>query len=190
MARIKGSAMLNAVKALRANKDAARKLLPTRLYRYLDERIMASSWYPEDEQLELIRALAQILPDVVPEASKGVYEFMGRFTAQADLGGLYSHMIRPGNAVGSLRRGITLWRTYHDTGTMKTHFPGPGMARLELRGYEGASSEMCRLLTGWYGEMVRMTGARDVEIVESLCVDRGDALCQWEIKWKEPLTRP
>ena len=180
MARIKGIAMLNCVKALRSRKEQVRALLPPHLRCYLDERIMVSGWYSEEDQLALIRALAQVLP----AQGMDVYEFMGRFTAQRDLVGLYGHMLKMGDPQATLRRGRAIWKAYHDTGTLTVTFTGPGMARLELSDYGLPTSEMCRLLLGWYGELVRMTGAGDVEIAETHCRTRGDAACRWEVKWK------
>ena len=180
MARIKGVSMLNAVKALRGEKEKARQLLPQHLHCYLDERIMVSGWYPEEDQLELIRALAQVLP----ASGTDVYEFMGRFTAQHDLAGLYGHMLRPGDPEGTLRRAAAIWQSYHDSGRLTVAFTGPGMARLTITGYGLPSSEMCRLLLGWYGELVRITGAHDVEIAEMQCRNRNDPACVWEVKWK------
>lgn len=179
MARIKGVAMLNCLKALRARKEEARTLLPAPLRWYLDERIMVSGWYPEEDQLELIRALAGLLP----ETRIDVYEFMGRFTAERDLAGLYGHMVKQGDPQWTLRRGPAIWRSYHDTGTLSVTFDGPGMARLELSDYGLPSSAMCRVLLGWYGQLVRMTGAREVEIGETRCRQRKDAACVWEVKW-------
>ncbi len=179
MARIKGVAMLNCLKALRARKEEARTVLPAPLRWYLDERIMVSGWYPEEDQLELIRALAQVLP----APGMDMYEFMGRFTAERDLAGLYEHMVKQGDPQWTLRRGPAIWRSYHDTGTLSVTFEGPGSARLELSDYGLPSSEMCRVLLGWYGQLVRMTGAREVEISETRCRQRKDAACVWEVKW-------
>ncbi len=179
MARIKGVAMLNCVKALRSRKEQVRPLLPPHLRWYLDERIMVSGWYSEEDQLELIRALAQVLP----AQGMDVYEFMGRFTAQRDLVGLYGHMLKTGNPRATLQRGPAIWKAYHDTGTLGVEFTGPAMALLALSDYGLPTSEMCRLLLGWYGELVRMTGASDVEITETHCRLRGEASCVWEVKW-------
>ncbi len=180
VARIKGVAMLNAVKALRGQKSRARDLLPSHIHWYLDERIMVSGWYPENDQLALIRALAQVLPPT----GMDVYEFMGRFTAQRDLVGLYGHMLKMGDPEATLRRGPAIWKAYHDTGTLQVTFTGPGLARIQISDYGLPSTEMCRLLLGWYGELVRMTGARNVEIVEAQCRHRKDVACVWEVKWE------
>ena len=47
MAKVKGSAILESVRILRRNKDAARKHLAPELQHYLSERVLVASWYPE-----------------------------------------------------------------------------------------------------------------------------------------------
>ena len=36
--------------------------MPSRYHHYLDDRILVSSWYPEADQLELLRAVSFLLP--------------------------------------------------------------------------------------------------------------------------------
>ena len=83
MARAKGASLLGAVKWLRHDREAALRALPARLHPYLDARIQVASWYPEEDLLELIRALARILP----ANGADVYEQMGRFSARDQLAG-------------------------------------------------------------------------------------------------------
>jgi hypothetical protein len=44
MGKIKGTAVILIVKVLRFKKEEARKALPENLHRYLEERVMSSSW--------------------------------------------------------------------------------------------------------------------------------------------------
>ena len=185
MARIKGTAMLNAVKFLRANfKDKARQVLPPELHKYLDTRVLPSSWYPEEENLALIRALARLLKENVPGVGDDVYALMGRTVAQADLSSFYASLIRPGDPEETLKRAQVTWRMYHDTGTFQVGIHGPGRARVELSDYGLPSSEMCSLLKGFHEQMVAMAGAREVSSEEIACRNRGDRTCVWEMRWK------
>lgn len=180
MAKIKGTAMLNTVKTLRAMRDEAAKVLPVELLHYLDQRILVSEWYPESDQLGLLRALVQIVPD----QGMDPWEFMGRFTAKHDLSSLYKSMIREDDPSGTLRNGALLWRTYHDTGRCTVTLEGESAAMVTLEEYGMPSREMCGILGGWYGELVRTVGGRDVEVEHSHCVSRGDTACKWQIKWQ------
>ena len=52
-----------------------------------------------------------------------------------------------------------------------------------LEAYGMPSREMCGILGGWYGELVRTVGGREIEVTHSNCVSRGDTSCKWHIKW-------
>src|SRR5689334_143134 len=95
-ARIKGTAMLHAIRALRSmGKDRARHVLPKRLHEYLDgTRVLASSWYPEEDMLDVNRALAQVMQAAAPNRSvEETYVEMGRLVGRIDLAGLYSALL-------------------------------------------------------------------------------------------------
>ena len=173
--------MINVVKFLRANKQAAGPLLPERLRPYLEKRLLPSAWYPEEDHIGLIRVLAGILPD----PGMDVYEFIGESGARADLSGPYGHLIRPGDPAGTLQKGVAIWRTYHDTGLFRVVLDGPGAARVELVDFEAASPDQCRMMRGWNRSLLRMAGAKDVEAEETRCVHRGSAFCRWELRWSQ-----
>lgn len=51
--QVKGTGMVHVVKALRIRRDHVTPLLDGSLRRYLDEKILASSWYPTLDLLAL-----------------------------------------------------------------------------------------------------------------------------------------
>ncbi len=74
MACANGMTVINAVKYLRKNKDAAKEFLPPKLHGYLEKRILVSEWYPEQDILPILQTLAKLIPNpgMVP------YEWQGR----------------------------------------------------------------------------------------------------------------
>ena len=186
MAKIKGTAMLTTVKTLRALREEAKKALPEELHHYLDQRILVSEWYPESDQLALVRVLGRFMP----KGEGDPWELMGRFTAERDLGGLYKSLIRQGDPVATLKNGALFWGRYHDTGHVTVLIEGDGAGRITLEDYGMPSREMCGILGGWYGELVRTVGGRDVEVTHDRCVSRGAGLCEWRIKWNESSSIP
>ena len=179
MGKIKGLAMINAIKVLRLKKDEVRKLLPERLHVYLEERVMPSSWYPEEDHWELLRALAKVLPD----PGMDVYEYMGLISARADLGGVYAHLIREGDPATTLRRATFTWGLYHDTGKKEVVEFGDDYVVSEISGFENSSRESCSTVKGWNAELAKMAGGKNVEVVHSKCVLDGASACRFEVKW-------
>lgn len=178
MAKVKGTNVLNTVKALKAVRAQATAKLPERLLHYLDDRILISSWYPEADELELLRVLGSLWP---PKPSP--WPLMGRMTAAHDLATVYRNQLRPDSPLQSLLASSGLWRSYHDTGEMSATPDGATAAVLRLRGYQGASKEMCQILVGYLGEIATQSGGRDVQSVKLDCIFKGKPDCSWRISW-------
>jgi hypothetical protein len=184
VARVKGTALIHVVKALRSVKDEARPLLPEHLHRYLKERILAASWYPLKDLVALVGAVAQVIKSRQPEFPGDVFTLMGRAVAREDLSGVYAQLLKRGNPQESVLRAASLWRTYFDTGSLSVSLIGPGRARVELDDFGVNSPEMCRVLVGWFSEFAEMTGVGDVSFIETQCRCRGDPSHVWEIEWE------
>jgi hypothetical protein len=182
MAKVKGSSMLNAVKALRLKKDVSRAILPGALHHYLADRVLVSSWYPEEDLLGLLKALVKILPD----PGMDVYEFMGLMSARTDLSGVYSNMFRPGDPAGSLKCGSVIWQSHHDTGKLEVVVASQESAVVRLAGFALPSREICGTIKGWIREHITTAGAKDVVVVKSQCVVKGDPECLFEASWHLP----
>jgi hypothetical protein len=178
VASVKGSNVLSAVKMLRANRERALTLLAPQYHRYLHERIVVASWYPESDQLALLRAVAALLPQA-PDP----YLMMGRIAARGDLSSMYSFVVRE-ELKDTLRSATTLWQTFHDTGSLTITVEAPGRALAVVRDYAAASREMCRVIGGYVAEVVTVAGARDVATTKLSCVHEGAAQCSWRLVWR------
>ncbi len=182
MARIKGTGMLGVVKTLRLNKDLARKRLPMHLHYYLEERIIASGWYPADDFLMILKTVSKM----VPMSDDEFYEMVGRTSASDDLNGVYHEFRRDGDPLGMLKAGILAWQSYHDTGRILVIPESDTSATVDLVGHEIVCEGMCAINTAWIDEELRLAGARNVEVTHTRCCCRGDQLCRWETKWTAP----
>jgi hypothetical protein len=176
MPRVKGSIMLPLVKGLRSTVKNARELLRPELHRYLDERILVTSWYPEEEHLELLR----VVGGAMGIGPGGSYVPMGVVLAQFELGGVYRGSLRPGDAERTLRAFVNLWPQNHDTGAMELTERREGGDALSLADYAMPAREVCDIVTGYVIEGLRMA---DVKVVAThpKCRARGAAICIWDI---------
>jgi hypothetical protein len=179
MGKAKGSTIINAVKVLRLKKEEARKVLPGHLHWYLSERILISSWYPEEDFLEILRALSRVMPD----PGMDPFEFMGRLSARTDLKGVYANLIRHGDPAGTLARTSIIWGLYHDTGKEEVVDAGPNHVVTEISGYAHASRESCGTVLGWNSELAAMAGGKNVRALHKECVLDGAKACRFEVTW-------
>lgn len=179
MAKAKGTVMVPTVRFLRSRKEEARARLPGRLHHYLCEPIQIGQWYPEEDFLELLRALVTLLPEAGPDA----LEQIGRAAAAEHLSGIYQHLnLEGGDPLGLALRSFTLWSTMHDTGRMRAVDPGPAGATFVLEGYAHPSAEMCGTLTGYFAEALRLAGL-DAQVRKTECTLEGASRCAWAAHW-------
>ncbi len=178
MGRVKGTILVPLVKLLRANKVAAAKLLPAPLQKYLEERVLPSSWYPAKDHVQLARVLATVVP-----LGNEPYHVMGRGAAQHDLSGIYKARLYAGDPMRTLESGLGLWRTYCDSGEMALTRKGERAAVVTLRDYVDVSREMCGIAGGYVAELAALGGAKSVALRKLSCRLEGAPQCQWDLSW-------
>jgi hypothetical protein len=178
MGRVKGTILVPLVKLLRAHKVEAAKRLPAPLQKYLEERVLPSSWYPSKDHVQLARVLIAIVP-----LGKEPYHAMGRGAALHDLTGIYKARLYAGDPMRTLESTIGLWRTYCDSGDMALTRKGERAADVTLRDYVDASREMCGIAGGYVAELATLGGAKNVVIRKLSCRLDGAPQCKWELSW-------
>jgi hypothetical protein len=174
----KGTAYIPTVKFLRSRKEQARALLAPELHRYLQERILASSWYPEDDLLALLRVLVRMMPGEARQA----WESIGERAAEAHFAGPFEVFIRggPRHVVESFE---ALWQLQHDSGRWTVSLVA-GEPRGEAHIYDFAVGmpEYGPLMTGYARRVLLMAGARSAHC-ELLTADAATAT--WRLSWVE-----
>jgi hypothetical protein len=160
----KGTSVLPVVAALKAHPDR-QKLVPERLWKYFDDHLLVSGWYPERDYFVLLEALAKTID---PQTSGGdVWRFFAKFSVQRDLAGADFFGVAEKGSAGAIavanssansskgvyrsfiagdaadpaqffRRAVRLWTQYHDTGTM------------EMRGGRASTNTVVAELVGFH----------------------------------------
>ena len=185
MAKVKGTNLIGAVKLLRKNREHAVKALPAELHHYLEARIILTEWYPEEDLVLLLRAMAPLLTHVKGDP----YVELGRAAVREHQAGVYRNLLK-GDRMSLARRVSVMWHAQHDTGKLELVGDQPGRARYELHGYEAPSREMCGTLSGYISESLRMSGFDQVRIEKVRCVLRGDPKCEWDCCWRDEGEKP
>jgi hypothetical protein len=186
MAKVKGAAIVDSVRFLRRHKDAARKALPPEHHHYLSERVLAASWYPEEDLVPLVRAMARILG----EPEKVFFEKAGRLSARVHSEGVYRHLVRSGERESLARRALVLWSSQHDTGSMEMLADGPGRVRVVVRDFAAPSREFCAINGGYVGATFEISGCKDVRVQKLSCCVDGAAECAWHVTWDPKKQEP
>jgi len=177
-ARIKGSFIIPIVKALRTRRDDALAMLPPRLHPYLSGRLLAGSWYPEQDHVELRKALGTLLAHI-----PNVWSFLGTTAARLYGRSLYRAMVVNGDPRLTLQTFPNYWPLGHSSGRLTVAFERGNAASIEIFDYQAASDETCGTIQGFYAELLKMAGAIDVQIAKRSCLASGGTHCRWDVSW-------
>jgi hypothetical protein len=189
----KGTSVLPVILRLKAHPDR-HKLVPEPLWKYFDDHLLVSGWYPERDYFVLLQALVKTID---PKAVGGdVWRFFAKFSVKRDLGGVDTGGAVPaetkgvyrnfataasGDAEQLFRRATRLWSQYHDTGTMRI---SGGRARTnaivtELIGFHIPIDGFVRLQGYYVEEFGHLVGVElESKVTESTA--RGQSCCEWE----------
>lgn len=176
MAKAKGTTIVELVKFLRRHREASLAALPGPLAGYLDQRVHAASWYPEEDLLELVRVVAPMLAPAVGDP----YDAMGRTTAREHLEGAYAHLFAGvEDPLAIPARAFALWATMHDSGRLDTVVEPPDAVRVALSEFALPSREMCAIVGGYLAETLRMIGLGAPRAEKQACRLDGAPRCEW-----------
>lgn len=185
MASAKGSSIVLVVKLLRAQRAEAVKRLPPELLHYLEDRILVSSWYPEEDLFELL----QVGVKLIPTQGDDPWYVFGQFAAAAHVRETYQHLLAARDAEEILRQINVVWRSQHDTGTFRADLVEAGHAVLALEDHPILSGDWCLLLSGYMVGMLGAAGGRDIVVREIHCRTKGDPACVWRLTWTPAAAR-
>jgi hypothetical protein len=191
----KGISVAPVVQALRQHPDG-KNLVPQRLWKYFDEPILISSWYPERDYWVLIEALVKTID---PAAVGGdVWRYFAKFSAQRDIGGqevespsgevtgpkgVYRNFagIEAVDPESFFRRAVALWTQYHDTGRFEIvggRRQSNGVV-MRLLGFVIPIEGFVRLQGHYLEEYGRLVGL-ELESTVTRSTAAGHAFCEWE----------
>jgi hypothetical protein len=190
----KGTSVLPVIAQLKVHPDR-RELVPEPLWKYFDDHLLVSGWYPEQDYFTLLQALVKTLD---PKTVGGdVWRYFAKYSVQHDIaggrasadppsearGGVYRNFAASaaGNPEQLFRRAIRLWSQYHDTGTMQIcgGRVATNSVTVQLIGFHIPTEGFVRLQGYYLEEFGRLI---DVELESRVTrsTARGDAVCEWE----------
>ncbi len=190
--RQKGSSVLPVIQRLKAHPDRE-KLVPEGLWRYFDDHLLVSGWYPEQDYFTLLQALVKTID---PKTVGGdVWRFFAKYSVQRDIAGadagggstaakgVYRNFASDAEADPEqlFKRAVRLWSQYHDSGTMQVV---GGRARsnsvvVQLVGFTIPIEGFVRLQGYYLEEFGRVLGIT-LESKVTKSTARGQPLCEWE----------
>jgi hypothetical protein len=194
----KGTSVLPVIETLRAHPDR-KKLVPESLWKYFDDHLLVSAWYPEQDYFALLQALVKTID---PKAVGGdVWRYFARYSVKKDLAGVVQGSNEPPASAGAQPRGVyrnfaagasgdpellfrratRLWSQYHDSGDMRIHGARPrtNTVVVQLTSFHVPVEGFVRL-QGYYLEEFGALIGVTLESKVTRSTARGDSYCEWE----------
>lgn len=179
--RVKGIAIKGAVDALNVSRELALELLPERLKHYLDETLLVSGWYPEEDHYGLLLVIAKIYY----REGKDVWFWIGRRAARHDLTRLYQAMVQIGRPFNTMRRFPKIWRLYRTAGYLKVQTIGSTKGVVRLYDYPFMTPDTSRLMAGYLAETIQLSGGVNVLVNPTARGHSVGAPTIWTVSWSE-----
>jgi hypothetical protein len=181
--KVKGTILIQVVKLIRSRKEEGRRLVPEHLQHYLSGRILPTSWHPEEDFLALMHASTELFGGPGSVERLDSWFDAGRATAPAYFDEAYRMLVRKGDPGRTLASYGTIWKLRHDTGTVQYEALSDNESSVRLDDYALLSDKMCATLGGELAGLLDSAGAQGVEVSHLHCRARGDATCEWLVKW-------
>ncbi|MDD9967781.1 MAG: hypothetical protein OXR73_16215 [Myxococcales bacterium] len=193
----RGLGLLGLVSAIRPAFEDNQEVLPEPLWHYLSDDIDQEGWYPLEEYIEFVRALAGTMDK--DKAKGDIYRALGVIAARRDVGG--SHGETPENqrpeALGTyrdalsgvtglatfVRRALRLRERYYSRGYYRvTRVPPLGLC-ITLNDFP-LTRELCAISTGYLIELFR-NQVPGTWVERTGCRAVGDPECIWSVRFDQ-----
>jgi hypothetical protein len=164
--RIKGTVLIDCVKALRHFRDDAASFLSSERARALvlgNERVLAASWYDETLAFELYRTFARVR---LGGAGVRVWHQMGRLASRAHAEAAYKHLVKARETTRIMTEGaVLLFSAQHDTGKLTSQVVRANEVRVEVKGFGAMCPEWRHMIAGYLVGLAEATGAEQVNVL-------------------------
>lgn len=137
-------------------------------------------WYP----VEPVMAYHHKLDQLYGHGDLDLCVEVGKFSAEWALNTVLKFFVRFRTPHWLMERSASLWGRYHDSGRWEIlNDPNvPLLAR--LHGFEVRDPAFCARFRGWLIRAVELTGAKEPRVVEPACSCRGQAYCEYQVRWR------
>jgi uncharacterized protein (TIGR02265 family) len=146
----------------------------------LRRTLLVTSSYPLDLNLRLDDAIAR---ELYPDQPERAFIEMGRKSADVNLGGPQRAFVREGDPHHLLGFTETIYAFYYGEGRRTYEKTGPNSAVLTTYDAPPSTPGDCATVVGWHQRALELSGAVNVEVVETRCRNRGDPVCEYRLSW-------
>lgn len=149
--------------------------------RHLVAGLISSEWFPAAALLEVDR----VIIDQFGSGSISFAQHLGKYLALTMLVSARP-LPRPFEIHATLQNIATGQSEYEDLGGRARYVPGSKFTGVVVRLTSSIVSPiLCAAASGFYAECLRVYGCTSIEVSEPDCQTRGEAVCRFDLRWKQ-----
>jgi hypothetical protein len=148
--------------------------------RKLLTEITPIGWYPT----EPVMAFHHKLDELFGKGDLTVCVELGKYSAEWALNTVLKFFIRFRTPSWLLERSGSLWSRYHDSGRWEVVSSPNLQLSARLHDFQVRDPAFCARFRGWLHRAVELTGGRDPDVREPLCLCKGEPYCEYSARWK------
>ena len=185
MVKVKGSTILLRMgyvkeKATPGQKKAVLEQLAPEFAQELESgTLLPTGWQPMARLVELSQAIDR----VVGTGDGRLAWDLGRYTAELGAKQMYTAFSKSGDPKRIFSIGGGVWSQFYSSGRLEVIDTEPTHVKLRVHDFEEPVAEICDSVGGWIERNVELAGTTGTEVDEIACRRRGDAYCEYDIRW-------
>jgi len=160
-----------------AQRDAVYKNLPAE-YGRLRQAILATETIP----VHMLNQLTEEAAKVKGEPLEHFARRAGREGASDAVKGIYRFFALVLTPAALLSKASSMWSSLYNRGQLLVDEQNDRGARIHLANFPSELAG-CSRVTGWIERMAEMTGAKNVNVIQTQCYAKGQPHCEWTVKW-------
>jgi hypothetical protein len=184
MVQIKGTALLDTIKAINERAGAAEfeKILAhldAETQKIFRTRVSPSSWYPFDAFARFLEA------DVQETANGNEQELVKRseIVIECQLRGIYKIFVRLGSPEFVIRRIAAVHSTYFNGVEVVPEMQGSNSASIQYIGFAKEHRIIGFAIIGFFRKALEISGAKDISVYFSVPIEAGERYCELALSW-------
>jgi len=185
MGNIRGITLASAVKYLQQNygEEELSKVVSALDF---DEQAVVTTdiqplaWYPA----RVFNHLIIVADKICGKGDYGICHKIGGFIGEQTFTGIYKLFIERGNPEFVIRKTPLVWWALNDTGKAEVSKQADKYVKGRIIGYDQPHKAFCQTLAGYMARILEISGANNVQIVETKCRCDGADYCEYEVRWE------
>ena len=142
--------------------------------------ILASGWYPMPPYVEFLKSIGMSMG----KDKKYIQREIGAYIIDYGYNFFYKIFYKLGSPEFIIKNSKHLWSSYFKPSRLEVVTTTSTSAVLRVHEEPRPDKVLCESIAGGMEQSARLSGARNIRIIETKCAVTGDPYCEYEATWE------